>query len=674
MRKQYSNSIYQKSLISSSSLSNQLNIINNTQNYVTNTYLPQNNMIEFKDIEELINKDSNSNASPPYNSVKVLSIYIRRNRNTIEDIIKNIANTLKKKNLDVNLLINIVNSILDLLIEKSQIISFLNAILPILVQKLLHTNIKNLSLIEKLNNTIGHLIKIGGIYIQRFLIEDIDKVFKNLSLEKINNKNENYIFASILHICKIIENSSLFTYNKITEPKIFGIFRKIIEYIKDQRYEVRYAIGELIKQFNHMLKNRDSNTKCAYEQLIYHEIMESYKSHLKENYDIPTNQNLVSGMIEALKEMPFFLNKEKNYVELFEQLMKCKNSKIITIKTEFIKFIPELYQINKEIFTKKYLKDFLEYSKRNLTIKTNTEIRNALLVTLGTLSLYIKKEDFDQCLEQLITLLNNLIEKNNFDDEIFNCLANLLNNKGNLYMELIVKTFDIYFILSKMFKHGLVTSKIIFLNAIMTAFNSVSKEHISTVIASLNVVSFILWDEDFKLESFYKEINNKVDNLISKNLAGILSNIKRYIRKYMSSLANNNNEIKDNQINMVNNNYLESGSSNFKCLNDWKLVFYALTLFSLIENNFFLKDMLIFYNDKILPLLLFSSNKIKRKILELIQCKFVKIYSDDINYSKYILNNIIDSIRNLIFSVKIFQQEYLHLTFYIKKLYCLILY
>ena len=118
------------------------------------------------------------------------------------------------------------------------------------------------------------------------------------------------------------------------------------------------------------------------------------------------------------------------------------------------------------------------------------------------------------------------MEKNIFDIEIFKCLADLLNNKENLYLEAIVTKFDIYSILSKLFKTGLSTFKIEFLISIMTAFSSFSKQHISTVIASLNVVSLILWDEDFKLEYFYKEIEDKIDNFIDPKLEGILANIK----------------------------------------------------------------------------------------------------------------------------------------------------
>ena len=171
-----------------------------------------------------------------------------------------------------------------------------------MVKRLLFSNIKNLTLIENINNTIGNLIKIGGIYYQRYLISDINQLFNNLNIYDQKNKNENYIFASILYLCKIIENSSLFVYSKITEPKNFEIFKKIVNYFKDPKYEVRYAVGELIKQFNHMLMNRDSKTKYSYEQLIFYNILETYNKHLKDNNDLPTNIHLVSGMFEVLKK------------------------------------------------------------------------------------------------------------------------------------------------------------------------------------------------------------------------------------------------------------------------------------------------------------------------------------------------------------------------------------
>ena len=655
MRKKISNTIYQKSFMT---LNRTLSTVNTNQNIIiNNSYIPQNNMLDITEIIQIIGKDSISKCGPPYTSVKILCLYIRKNRNLIEATLNKIYECLEN-DLNINLVINLVNSILALLTEKSQIINYLNKILEILIKKL-NGNIKNLTYIENINNTIGNLIKIGGIYIRKLLSDYIDDIFDKFNNLENFKKNENFVFSSILLLCKIIENSSLFAYNKITEPASFSTFQKILDNFKDPKYEVRYAVGELIKHFNHMLINRDYKTKYSYEQLIYFRVYNTLLIHLKENNDTPNNLNLILGLIEVLKNIyisePLFLKSDKIYISLVEQLMKCKLSKNNQIRVEFIRFIPQLYTINKEIFTKKYIKNFLDYSNRNLTLKANNEIRNALLITLGSLSLSIKKEIFDACYVQLINLLNDLImEKKIFDIEIFKCLADLLNNKQNLYIEIVVTKFNIYYILSKLFKSGLTTYKIEFLISIMTAFSSFSMEHISTVISSLNVVSLILWDEDFKLEYFYKEIEDIKDNFIHPELEGILVNIRKYTKKYMNNIINineiNYNENQEN--NIFNYDYSSSLYSKCKCLNDWRIMIFALTLFSQIENNLFLKDMLIFYNDKILPFLVFSSNKIRKKILELLLCKFVKIYSDDLNYSNYILNNIIDSIRNLIFSVK----------------------
>ena len=200
MRKLSSSLIYRRSLMSQNTLSKSLNFSNNNQNYIINSLSPQNNMIEIEDIFPLINKDSNSKTGPPYNSVKVLSIYIRRNRNSIEDTINKISNFFKNnKELNVNLTLNIINSILSLLTEKSQIISYLNEILPILTKRLLQSNIKDFTLIENITNTIGNLIKIGDIYIRRLLSTDMNKLFMEINKFDIRI-NRNDICVKLLKI------------------------------------------------------------------------------------------------------------------------------------------------------------------------------------------------------------------------------------------------------------------------------------------------------------------------------------------------------------------------------------------------------------------------------------------------------------------------------------------
>ena len=615
---------------------------------------------ELEDIFNLITKESNSYTDPPFNSVKKLTLYIRRNRNSNEMIINKVIELLKNIS-NVNMIINIVNTMLDLVTEGRN--HHLSNLIDILIKKLDNMPHTLSISIEKIVNIIGDLIKLDNISIQKYIEGVINKIITTLTKynEQKNAIKENAKFYCILLLSKIIENCSLFAYNILTKEENFKNFEKIIKNLKDPKLVVRYAVGELIKQFTHILKDRDYESKTKYQVLIFDILFSEYRNHIKENGGEPNNINLISGIFFILRNIydsePLILIKVENiYQNLLEELSKCMICKSNQIKIQFIKFVPELFKMNKEIFTKKYLNKFLELCNKYLNVKSNNEIRKVILVTLGYLSLNISKESFDICLKNLISLLESLVsEKRIYDDEIFKCLADLLNHKENLYLEIILTKFDFNSILLKIFKHGLTTYKIEFLTSIMASFSNFSKQYISTAISSLQAVSLIICDEDFKLEYFYKELDNLgvKDNFIDNDLEFILNNVQKYITKYI-------NKIYSGEINSSNTQQKKLISQNnqipiyikCKCLHDLKTIIYALTLFSRIEYNFFLKDMLIFYVEKILPLLSISPEKIKKKILELLSCKFVKIFHEDKNISEFLLNNIIDSITILIFNEK----------------------
>ena len=614
---------------------------------------------ELEDIFDLINKESKIYNEPPFNSVKQLKIYIRRNRNSIENIINKVIKLLQNIS-NVNMMLSIVKTLFDLVTEGRN--HHLSNLIDVLIRKLDNMPQTASVSIEKIVNTISDLIKLDNISIQKFLENVINSILNKLtkSNEQKNAKTENAKFYCILLLSKIIESCSLFAYNILTNVENFPKILKIIPFMKDPKVVVRYAVGELIKQFNHILKDRDYGSKKKYQKKIFDKLFLEYKNHIDENNGEVTNANLISGILSVLRNLydsePLILIKEETrYQEFYEELSKCINNKSNQIKIEFIRIIPDFYKMNKEIFTKKYLSKTLGTLNKFLNIKTNNEIRNKTLVTLGYLSLYISNDYFNICLNNLISLLKILEnEKKVFDDEVFKCLADLLNNKDKIYMEVILTKLDVNLILSKMFKNGLTTYKIEFLSSIMVSFSNFSKQYISTAISSLQAVSLIICDEDFKFEFFYKEIESigVKKNFIDPNLDSILNNVQKYIRKYINSISyydqSNNNQ----------DNKLDDDSSKIpdhikcKCLHDLKTITYALTLFSRIEYNYFLKDMLIFYVEKILPLLVIAKNKIKKKILELLSAKFVKIFQEDTNFSEFLLNNIIDSITYLIYNVK----------------------
>ena len=561
------------------------------------------------------------------------------------------------------MIVNIVNTMINFVYEGRSY--NLKEIIDALIKKLDNIPQSSPGSIEKIVNIIGELIKLDNISIQKFIETNINKIITSLTKtnEQKNAKMEQKKFYKILLLSKIIENCSLFAYNIIIKEENLKNFQKIIRNFKDPEISVKYAVGELIKQFNYILKDRDYESKTKYQAIIFDIIFSELKNNLKESNGELNNYYLISGIFMILKNLcysePLLLIKnEDRYSTLLKELCKCLNNKSTIIKKIFIKNLPELYRMNKEFFKKKYLNKFLKESNKYLNIKSNNDIRKCLLVTLGYLSLNINRETFGICLKNLLALLNNLAnEKHIYNDEIFKCLADLLHNEENIYMEDILTKFDIFSILFKIFKNGLTTYKIEFLTSMMTGFNYFSTQYVSTAIASLQAVSLILCDEDFKLEYFYKEIDDLgvKNNFIDKNLEGILGNVDRYIKKYIMKI-NKENYNEKNINNSQENNIIRDNNQipeyiKCKCLHDFKTIIYALTLFSRIEFNFFFKDMTIFYIEKILPLLSVAKSIIKKKILELLSCKFIKI-SDDKNHSMFLLNNIIDYIQDLIFNEK----------------------
>ena len=645
---------------------------NFNQNF--SSILPQENYIS--DINEIFNKIKAESASTLpstyFESVTLLNFYIRRNRQNLDEIIKKISFFFNSNSSDINnkILVSAINMILNLLTENNHIINFINMTLPILVNYLTFYN-KSLSAFEEINNTIGRLIKIGGISIKQIIEKNIESLMLKFTKENefTSFKFENTKFALIQYLCKIMENSSLYIFNKIKEKSTFEIFLGILDYYKDPKPEVRYIVGELVKQFIHMLNERDSKTKNEYLKIIYNYIYSQYVIHAQETSNAPTNNFLVSGFLIILQKIyfsePSFFKDPELYTKLVENLMKCKNSiKNNALEIEFIKFVPKLLQMNKDLFIQNYLKDFLEFTNTLLNLKTSVDIRNALFLTLGTLSLAVDRELFEVSLDKLLSLIKTLFnEKNVLDNEMVKCLSDLFSNKDNVYLEVVRQEVHLFDILKKLFRDSISIYQLEYLQSIMSAFNNFTREHISTAITSLNVVSLILCDEEFDFDYFYQSINENTKDLISPQLNSILSETNKNIKRNIINQYNYSNigmninmiitmvsgtvEPPPEEENEQEKNKLIPTYSKCKCLNNHKLIIGALELFSKVRNILFGKDMLNFYIKKILPFLNFASPKVIKKILDISLCKFVQIYEEDINYSSYAIKSILDAFLNL---------------------------
>ena len=598
---------------------------------------------ELKSIFNSILSESSQSTELKYTSNELLSMYIRKNRNKLNETLLEISKFFNNTKINTELLIQCMDSVYYSLMENNQIINFLNLMIPILIKSLNQMKNQNLSAINKLASFIGKLIKQGGIYIRELIESNIDILLEKFNDEDVNFMNEGNTKAICIQLfSQIFKNSSLLAFNKIVGKDGFEKFLKVIDCFNDNKKEIRIMTGELIMQFIKMFVGRDKETKLFYLKLIYDCVLQQYNENLENNNDVPNDYNIVSGYIIIVESInisePSFFRESSVYLDLLNNLFKCTNSNNINIKKEFIKFMPELYYLNKNEFKSKYEKEFIKYINTLLNIKTNSELRNQILLTLGKFSYIIKDDGYKMVINQFLKLLINLIsDQSILDDELLKCLSDLFNNKINIFTNKI-KSIDILAILPRIFKTPLSTSKIDYLISIMKFYSNDSIENIITAITSLNAISYILFEDFFGLSHFNKNIGNK-KKYINQKLHNILINMRADISA--SNLEQNNNDILSIRNKPVENLNIFGTNNNSNTI---QLISNALTLFSLIPNNLFYKDMFIFLNDKLLPLLTFVPNKIYKKIVDLLLCDFVKIYHDDVNLSEYIFYNITEAL------------------------------
>ena len=150
------NSIVRKNTINLSLFQQKQNLLFGT--YFPNEYKPE---VELRDIFNQAKKESSFGYNPPYQSVIRLSYYIRRNRNYIEETIKNLYSFLDyEDNLSEKITVNTKSEtstmpILDDKLNDNNIVlqaSLVN--LSSLIQKILEENKKNQSDFYSTNNII----------------------------------------------------------------------------------------------------------------------------------------------------------------------------------------------------------------------------------------------------------------------------------------------------------------------------------------------------------------------------------------------------------------------------------------------------------------------------------------------------------------------------------------
>ena len=564
-----------------------------------------------------IQLDSKTNSQP--HGIKLLCLYINKNRNKIHEIIKIISIFLNNENLSVLTIINAINSIQNILVENNHIIIFLKMMLPILNHLINHEN-NELSLIDNILEVIGNLIKLGEIYTRQIIENLIDIVFEKFS-KSLNGYKIKYSYINLLIV--IIKNSPTISYNKIIEKNNSEIIIKILNYYQDSELKIRESIGKLIGSFSTMFNNRGEFTKKNFYDLIYKSLFNSYKKHLEKNDGVPHNTNFSTGFILIIInsfQNSYFKNEIK-YRELCEIIMKNTLTKNTNIKIYFFKVLSILAKLNPIIFEKDYSKIIFDYIKSNLNPK-DAVLRRVIIKCIGELINILSYESISPYLNDIIKYLKTLVfeRKKNYE-EIFECLSQFLKSEYGVYIENILKIFDIYLILPKMFLTGITNGHSNYILQLLSIYHDTSNQQIFILIIVLNAISYLICKENFEMINFNKNYHL---NINIPNLNQYIEETKKNINNYLKEYKDSNNE------NLLNT------------------IFFSLCLISKITNKYFIEDIFIFYYEKILKYLTFDLINIKKKTIELSNSPFIKIYPNNKSVSLYIMNSILDSFLNLI--------------------------
>ena len=218
---------------------------------------------ELNSIFETILKESlNENPSNFYSS-ELLSIYVRKNRNKINQVLKEIADFFHREAINPELLILCVDEIYNSLLDKNQIINFLKLILPLLIKSLYKINVtvQNIAIINKMFSYIGKYINKGGIYIRELVEKNIDIILEKKFIKKDTkskeDKKDNSKLISLKLLSQILKNSPILAFNKIVGKNSFDRFINVMDCYKDQNKDIRVANGILIYCFLQMFTGRD---------------------------------------------------------------------------------------------------------------------------------------------------------------------------------------------------------------------------------------------------------------------------------------------------------------------------------------------------------------------------------------------------------------------------------
>ena len=209
-----------------------------------------------------------------FQSIKLLEIYIRKNRSNIDLITKKIIES--ENLLDEGVLTYIIELVHNLIKENSKSINFLQKIIPFLIS-FLSKNI-DLSAISKINLTLKHLIKLGGNNIRKIIEDRLENLLQKFVIENKTFKYESTKLAYIQFFCIALKSAPGIFYSNFIQNNNLKNFLKILDNFKNSRQEIRQIIGKIVVYFISMVTNRERDMKNNYPLAIYTHVYTEYEN------------------------------------------------------------------------------------------------------------------------------------------------------------------------------------------------------------------------------------------------------------------------------------------------------------------------------------------------------------------------------------------------------------
>ena len=548
-----------------------------------------------------------------------LIIFFNKNKENVDEIIEGILKFFKHETSINEIYFYKIISIFDKKLEENNLsqIGFINKIFPLLTDKVKNLKPPKTKEENQLFDILSDFIrKLGNDteIIEKYLDIIFDNLIKEENEFNINNK---YIHINALII--FLKNSPNVSFHKIMkEPQGF---KKIIFNFKHKNKIIRKLVQKLIEEFLIILFNKEKNVRIELSKKIIYDVcikdyldIENISEFTKHGVILALNSFAIQNPKNERHVNEFFQENHKIFLNYLFSNLDNENSviKIYIIRTlvKYCKLFPFLMnKTEQEENFSKLLNNIITLSDQ---VDVDEKINSELLKSFGIFSLIPEFQDiFSKNIDVIFELiLNGISDCKIFNENILDCLSNIMMN----YPDKFIKTikFELYYV--KFFSYGLKDIHLNFLNKLLKLYPKNSKENIQLIICILNVISFIITQKEFKFKFSQKRMSliesenkNEVNfekhmNSISTEYPNFILNLTKTISAPINKLVNDSDLQKYNKIGRVIKEYMKSKKEKgIKINND---INNAIKLLGFIDSKNFEKDILDFYLEKILAVLI----------------------------------------------------------------------